>query len=242
MLKKFLMGIALVIAGTLGTTTTASAAECTLYEQSHPAFLLDGAHLSTGQCNTCASCHKGGVFVGTPKSCTTCHNGDPARTTVGRSAAHIPTQLTECSYCHRTTAFTVNVNMDHTKVTSQRCDTCHNGAYLNYGKNNGGAKMKSPTHIPTSADCLSCHTTQSWAISHASIHSGITTGCASCHNGTFAPGKSSYAPGHPITSDQCETCHSIDNAFKCASAYDKVKEFFAVMINKAKIYTNHAFA
>jgi nitrate/TMAO reductase-like tetraheme cytochrome c subunit len=132
--------------------------------------------------------------------------------------------------------------MDHTKVTSQRCDSCHNGAYLNYGKNNGGAKMKSPTHIPTTADCLSCHTTQSWAISHASIHAGVTTGCATCHNGTFAPGKSSYAAGHPITSDACETCHSIDNAFKCASAYDKVKEFLAVWVNKAKIYTGTRFA
>ena len=236
------MGLALVIAGTLFTATTAQAAECTLYEQSHPAFLLDGAHLSTGQCNTCASCHKGGVFVGTPKSCVTCHNGDPLRTTVGRSQFHIPTQIVECSYCHRTTAFTSTVNMDHTVVTAQRCDTCHNGSYLNYGKNFGGAKQKALTHVPTQADCGSCHTTQSWVVNHATIHAGITTGCVNCHNGTYAPGKSSYAAGHPVTSDQCETCHSIDNAFKCAALVDKVYEFFAVLINKTKIYSTSLFA
>lgn len=237
MLKKFLMGIALVIAGTLGTATTASAAECTLYEQSHPAFLLDGAHLSTGQCNTCASCHKGGVFVGTPKSCVACHNGDPLRTTVGRSVAHIPTQMVECSSCHRTTSFTVNANMDHSTVTQQRCDTCHSGSYKAYGANG-----KETEHIPTTADCLSCHTTNNWDVSHSAIHAGITTGCVTCHDGNYAPGKSSYAAGHPVTSDACETCHSIDNSFKCASAIDKIYEFFAVLFNQVKTNYSTAFA
>lgn len=237
MFKKVLANLLVVIACSLGTVSTASAAECTLYEQSHPAFLLDGAHLSTGQCNTCASCHKSGVFVGTPKSCVACHNGDPTRQTVGRSAKHIPTQLIECSSCHRTTSFTVNARMDHTKVTAQRCDTCHNGSYKSYG-----AESKESDHIPTIADCKSCHGTSNWDVSHSAIHAGITTGCVSCHDGNYAPGKSSYAAGHPITSDACETCHSIDNEFKCASAYDKVLEFFATFLNKAKTYTGTMFA
>jgi hypothetical protein len=182
------------------------------------------------------------LFVGTPKSCVACHNGDPARVTVGRSSAHIPTQIVECSSCHTTTLFTTSVNMDHTKVTAQRCDTCHNGSYLDYGKQFGGAKQKSPTHIPTTADCSSCHSTSSWGTNHAAIHTGVTTGCVNCHNGSYAPGKSSYVAGHPITSDQCETCHSIDNSFKCATAIDKAVQFFAELFLKAKLYSTTAFA
>lgn len=241
MLKKLLLSVAASLLW-LALPINAQAAECTLYEQSHPAFLLDGAHLSTGKCSTCASCHRGGVFVGTPKSCIACHNGDPSRVTVARSPAHIPTQVIECSSCHQTTSFTVNAIMDHSTVTAQRCDTCHNGSYTDYGKFNGGAQGKSTEHVPTVADCKSCHGTSNWDVSHSAIHAGITTGCVTCHDGNFAPGKSSYTAGHPITTDACETCHSIDNSFKCASAYDKAVQFFAELFIKAKEFTTTAFA
>lgn len=205
-----------------GLLANAHSAECTLYEQSHPAFLLDGAHLSTGKCQTCSTCHRAGIFMGTPKSCVACHNGDPARVTVGRSAAHIPTGLIECNMCHRTTSFTVNTGMDHTTVTNQRCDSCHNGSYTAYG-----AKTKSATHISTMADCTTCHAVTSWGVDHTKLHSGITTGCVNCHDGRIAIGKSSYTAGHPVTSDQCETCHSVNAGFKCASLLDKIQAYLA---------------
>jgi hypothetical protein len=91
-------------------------------------------------------------------------------------------------------------------------------------------------------DCASCHTTTNWTVSHAQIHAGITTGCVSCHNGTNAIGKINYSAGHPVTSDACETCHSIDAAFKCASAVDNMLEFFAGLFNKAKEFTGTMFA
>lgn len=206
-MKKIFIGLFLVF----GLMAGASAAECTMYEQSHPAWILDGSHLSTGKCSSCASCHKGGVFMGTPRNCVSCHNGDPLRTTVGRSSAHIPTGLVECNTCHNTTAFTANVGMEHSAVTNQRCDSCHGGTFTSYG-----ARTKSSSHVFTTADCITCHTTQSWSVSHEKLHMGVTTGCVTCHNGQTAVGKSSYSAGHPVTSDQCETCHSINNAFKCA--------------------------
>ena len=228
MFKKILLYVTLAIGGLL-SSTSASAAECTLYEQSHPTFLLDGAHLSSGKCSTCASCHKSGVFVGTPRTCVACHNGDPARVTVNRSTAHIPTSLIDCSNCHNTASFTATWAMNHTSVAAQRCDTCHNGSYLAYNAN------KKPTdHVPTTADCGSCHTTTNWDVSHAQIHAGITTGCVTCHDGHYALGKSSYAPGHPVTSDNCETCHSIDNSFKCASATDKLLNYAQIWLRKVK--------
>jgi hypothetical protein len=221
----------------LTTPTTAAAAECTLYEQSHPSFLLDGAHLSTGKCGTCASCHRGGVFLGTPRTCIACHNGDPTRVTQGRSSAHIPTLTVDCSNCHNTGSFTATWAMNHTSVASYRCDGCHNGSYTTYN-----AQTKLTNHIPTVLDCGSCHTTVNWIVSHADIHRGITTGCVGCHDGVHATGKINYAPGHPVTSDQCETCHSIDNAFKCAEAYDAMKNYAQLMLQQVKVFVTSMFA
>lgn len=187
----------------------AQAAECSLYEQSHPSFLLDGAHLSTGNCSVCSSCHRAGVFVGTPKSCVTCHNGSPDRVTVGRSIAHIPTGVVECNQCHSTTAFSPTATMNHISVQNQTCVSCHGGGFTVYG-----AQQQGPNHPSTSADCANCHTTTNWNINHGAIHANVTTNCISCHNNNITSGKK---PNHPSTSDACELCHSINANFKCAT-------------------------
>jgi hypothetical protein len=136
-----------------------SASECSLYEQSHPTFLINGAHLSTGKCTSCALCHINRVFVGTPKSCVTCHNGDPSRNTVGRSSVHVPTGFIECDGCHTTTSFTVGEKMNHTLVAAQRCDSCHNTTYKSQG-----ARAKPKDHPLTTLDCGSsgCHNTRTF--------------------------------------------------------------------------------
>jgi hypothetical protein len=109
--------------------------------------------------------------------------------------------------------------MKHSIVTAQRCDTCHNGNYET-GYNALGKKVN---HVITTADCIVCHATPAdgangvfTGVSHATTHAGVTTGCVTCHNNVIAIGKAGYA-AHPVTSDQCETCHSIDAGFKCAS-------------------------
>ena len=212
----------------------ASAAECTLYETIHPNFPLTGAHLSTGKCSTCASCHAGGRFIGTPKVCATCHNGSPTSATVGRSTSHIPIGTTDCGSCHATVTFTSGVKMNHASVSTQRCDSCHNNAFRSYG-----AQGKPSDHIPTTADCGTCHknTGSNWNSSFAAIHAGITTGCVTCHNGTTAKGKINAPGGHPITSNSCETCHSVNSSisFKCTQLINDPRiqkmlqgEFFAI--------------
>lgn len=228
MFKKMFYAL-LLAAGALCAPTSASAAECTLYEQSHPSFLLDGAHLSTGKCGTCASCHRSGVFLGTPKTCIACHDGDPARVTVSRSSAHIPTLTVSCDSCHNTSSFTATWNMNHTSVDAYRCDSCHNGSYTTY---NAQAKPPEPEHIPTTLDCRTCHTTNNWSVDHATLHAGITTGCVNCHNGVNATGKIDYKPGHPVTSNECETCHSINAGFKCADATDAAINYFALAVRR----------
>jgi hypothetical protein len=180
------------------------AAECTAYELSHPAFLLTGAHLSTGKCSTCASCHKGGVFMGTPNTCNACHTGDPRFATVSITSNHVPIGVVSCSNCHNTTTFD-NAHMSHSSVSSFRCDSCHTGTYSD-------ANGKPRDHLATTADCKVCHGTSSWSVSHAAIHLGVTTGCVTCHNNQVVAGK---PLNHPVTSDVCETCHSINNHFNC---------------------------
>lgn len=239
MILKYLMAAFLGFAALLAPTG-ASAAECTLYEQAHPAFPLSGAHLSAGKCNTCASCHRSGVFLGTPRTCVACHNGDPLRVTVGRSINHIPTSLLDCDSCHNTASFTASWTMNHTTVAGQRCDTCHNGSYLAYNALDKAAKQD---HLPTTADCNACHqsTTTFDSVDHAGIHAGITTGCVTCHDNKYAPGKASYAAGHPLTSDQCETCHSINNEFKCATAFDKLVNFAQLTLRNAVYSLKRSF-
>jgi hypothetical protein len=148
---------------------SAQSAECSLYEQSHPAFLLDGSHLSTGKCNTCGSCHKSGVFTGTPKSCVTCHNGDPTRITVSRSAFHIPTFMVECNSCHNTLSFISPYNMNHTSVAAYRCDSCHNGAYKKYG-----ADGKSKDHPTTTTIAGVKVPIAGWDCNHSGCHNTRT--------------------------------------------------------------------
>jgi predicted CXXCH cytochrome family protein len=221
----YLAAPAIFTVGMLAVSDTADAAECTLYETIHPNFPLTGAHLSVGKCSTCASCHAGGTYLGTPKVCATCHNGNPigqiSSATIGRSAAHPPIGSASCDACHNTSSFTATWQMKHASVNNLTCTGCHNGSYNNYG-----AMPKDVNHVPANGDCGVCHvpldnpthTNADWSISLQGIHAGIVTGCVSCHDGNHHPamGKVDYAPGHPATSDACETCHSINNSFKCA--------------------------
>lgn len=143
------------------------AAECTAYETLHPLYPLSGAHLSTGKCYTCASCHINGVFNGTPRTCILCHNGDPSRNTVYRSARHLPTLMIDCGSCHNTILFTSRTGMTQAKIhlaaLSLRCDSCHNGSYTSYGAQ--GKSRDHPTTVTrngvrilvSSVDCNYCH-------------------------------------------------------------------------------------
>jgi hypothetical protein len=223
------------VAVTAFVPSTAQASECSYYETIHPNFPLTGSHMSTGKCSTCASCHSGGVFLGTPKVCATCHSGTWNGSTIGHTTAHIPHGAVNCDSCHNTTSFTATWAMNHANVSGQACTTCHTGNYVSYG-----AMGKDGVHIVTALECNACHapvdmpthTNADWFIPIDQIHAGITTGCVACHDGIHAKGKiNAPAPGHPTnTSDQCEQCHSINNSFKCASALDdmikKIKAWF----------------
>lgn len=92
----------------------------------HDAFWpLTGAHASA----SCAGCHDGEVFAGTPRECVGCHDGLQARSRVDH------TQLTNpsaCERCHDTTAWVPAEFPDHGAFYSLRgdhrgleCGDCH---------------------------------------------------------------------------------------------------------------------
>jgi hypothetical protein len=108
-------------------------------------FPLEGGHERIA----CESCHRGGVFKGTPRTCAGCHNTILAE---GLGPRHIPTALS-CDTCHSVQDWRLS-RFDHTDVLVG-CVRCHN---------NFTAPGKTATHPATSNTCEECHDTVHWKL------------------------------------------------------------------------------
>ena len=223
-------------------------------------FPLDGQHLNL----RCEHCHLRGIFSGLSKRCSSCHIQGGALSAMFMPPAHIPTQSaafrsSDCTDCHTSNSFG-GAHFAHANVTPGGCSICHNGV---------NAQGKSKNHIATTASCDGCHLTISFALAfegyppghipttlpcqvcHSAgfsmtatkmVHTGITTGCTSCH-AADAPGicppppliftmtmgtannqpvtltpTSQMCPGgtasapHIVTAISCESCHTAPSA------------------------------
>ena len=97
--------------------------------------------------------------------------------------------------------------------TPRNCETCHapSGPW--------GASFKPNNHVPSSNACDDCHITSSWASARFD-HTGITSGCVRCHNGSTADGEDARATcpsvehlRGPVTSHGClEPVRRFDHA------------------------------
>lgn len=134
-----------------GTTTWSDAT----FDHSTSAFPLTGAHASV----SCARCHVGNVFKGTPTSCVACH---------ARPASHTTGFSTACASCHTTGAWTpATFNAPHPFPLSHGgaggvCSRCHPSTYTTY-------------------TCTACHGTADMAARHAGVSGYTATGCIRCH-------------------------------------------------------------
>lgn len=198
LILRYMWRIWLVFATGLFMVTVAHAAtvpnQRLAFDHVTTGYLLLGQH----EFVSCEACHVGGVFKGTPKRCTGCHNDVIAR---GKTANHIPTSA-DCDSCHSvTSSFALSAKMDHTTVTSS-CAACHNGT-LATGKPVVG-------HVATKLDCNSCHTTITFAggrFAHTSEQVGTKT-CFECHNGNKATGGATgQGPTHINSTNVCSACH-----------------------------------
>jgi len=159
-------------------------------------------HIPTTQ--ECSGCHSTNAwvpativdhstFVG---NCISCHDGVAAS---GKSATHIASSNV-CDACHQTFPATwVPVSpsaVDHNEVLGD-CSTCHDGTI---------AVGKSATHILTSLECDSCHSTTAWVPTFIVDHSAFVGNCISCHDGVSARGKGAT---HIPSSNICDACHQV---------------------------------
>ena len=154
-------------------------------------FPLTGVHINVD----CETCHVGGRFKGTPKTCAGCHS--PGRSVLAphKPANHIPTNAA-CETCHTNTVSFLGTRFNHMGVQPRACITCHNGGTF--------APGKPAKHVLTNASCDSCHRSSSW-IPAGYDHIGVVPGsCINCHNGSTAKGKPSF---HITSSNICSDCH-----------------------------------
>jgi len=176
-------------------------------------------HLPTSMaCETCHSASKFTNFSGTAMNhasilsgCATCHNGQvfAGVTPVSKPSNHLPTNE-PCEACHSASKFTnfSGTSMNHVNILSG-CATCHNGQVF------AGVtpKAKPSNHLPTSQACELCHSASKFSSFSGGvmIHTGIVSGCSTCHNGQVFAGVTPVKKpsNHLPTSGACENCHPV---------------------------------
>ncbi|MEI7742545.1 MAG: hypothetical protein WCK58_02210, partial [Chloroflexota bacterium] len=167
------------------------------FDHTKAAFQLTGAHMSV----SCAKCHVGGVYAGTPTACSSCHT---------KPASHDAAYAGVCSTCHTTNAW-LPASFDHTKAAFQltgahvsvSCAKCHVGG----------------VYKGTPAVCASCHTAPT---SHSTAYK---SGCATCHTTTaWKPATFTVTHTFPKTHQGaggvCATCHATAwSSYSCAKCH-----------------------
>ena len=177
-------------------------------------------------CMACHSDHQGPKFtkrsrkpfshallkVAVKEQCATCHAAP--KDTVHRDLK------AECSQCHGDKAWKP-AHFDHKLLAPavlERCESCHNAPTDRLHRQiQGSCKTchKTEAWKPATFDhdkyfvldrdheaaCETCHKSTTTFSGAAFNHPGITSGCASCHNGTPAQGKNS---GHVATTAACD--------------------------------------
>jgi hypothetical protein len=212
----------------------AQSASTSSFNHSLTGFPLTGTHASVA----CASCHVNGRMTNTPTQCIGCHNtmtapGEPQshpKTTNKCENCHLTTTWRDmafmdhiqatgpCASCHNGT-LAIGKSANHI-VTAAPCGNCHHNTV-----NFAGAVAPSTTPAPDSPASPATARPASAVPPAAAVspaapvtstlplnpgHAGVSRGCASCHNGVGAGGKS---PNHPATTGPCESCHKSTVSF-----------------------------
>ncbi len=181
-------------------------------------FPLVGAH----QTATCADCHVGGRFDGTPLECYPCHQADFDGV---EAPNHRLGQFDQrCLTCHTNDAWTPST-FDHASTDfalvgahlAVACTDCHiNNVYNNtprdcypcHQADFNAADQPDHEALQFGHDCTVCHSVDAWEpaqFDHENTDFPLTgahqqTDCASCHqNGNYNE-----------TPTDCYTCHTAD--------------------------------
>ena len=176
-----------VTAGSLTSQRTVA-----LVEVTNPGDYLTGIRDHTSYSSQCSDCHDGRFAA-----------GDGPIDPVPPKAGDHPATTNLCQGCHTTFGFTIHTVNDHVEALSN-CSFCHNGVV---------ATGKSIYHqaTPANSECDDCHNTVSFLTLNPDgtyDHTGITTGCVRCHDGSRAIGKTTPQVIHDSTDVDCSYCHT----------------------------------
>lgn len=166
-------------------------------------------HLSTGFPLTgahgiveCATCHVGGVFRGTPRSCSGCHAKGRRVAATSMPPNHLITSE-PCELCHVNTVTFTGAKYNHGKAYPGSCANCHNSVMAT------GKPASHSSGIKTVESCDKCHRTYAWLptmYDHARVAPGS---CSTCHNvNPYPTGKPSNHASAGRATYACDSCHN----------------------------------
>ena len=164
-------------------------------------FGLSGGHAAAA----CESCHVGGVFKGTPRTCDGCHAVGQRVVATPKNDRHILTDA-PCDSCHFNTATWLGARFNHGSAVIGQCRNCHNGRQAQ-GKPASHAVGRKATE-----SCDQCHRTFAW-LPASWNHNNSAGSCdqAGCH----LAGQNQYYRTPTIhsvytmrTTETCQRCHN----------------------------------
>ncbi len=164
----------------------------------------------------------------TSGDCSQCHTVTDFSSVTTKPANHIPTTAA-CASCHVDVDYRVKptITAIHANSPQTNCAQCHGAAAASFAipATNFAVVSTPPGHIPLGGlGCENCHVGANSSLSlpvvdgakfnnSAFSHTGISTNCASCHNGqsffgVTAKSALDLVPAHiPMGGLTCETCH-----------------------------------
>lgn len=187
-------------------------------------FALTGAHAAT----PCETCHVGGVFKGTPRTCDGCHAMGQRVVATPKPNSHIVTNA-PCESCHFYTHTWLGARYNHGSAVAGQCRNCH------VGRQAMGKPASHGTGSKATQSCDSCHRTFAW-YPNSWNHVGVVPGsCSTCHiSDPQVTAQNRKPAGHAAPALkgtlECDSCHSFGawspNRFKhntgaaCASCHN----------------------
>lgn len=166
----------------------------------------------------CDSCHRGSyttwangrlhTYYSITTGCVSCHSG-AFLAAVGKPNNATHAAVTgNCESCHKSTSTWAGARTDHSTFTAATsCMSCHNGS---------AAVGKPGNHVPTTANCFSCHNVSpspwrptKW--NHTQVV--VANACASCHTGAYPPADgrpTNHIPYQTVAvsaAANCDGCH-----------------------------------
>lgn len=208
--------------------TPGTCGNCHMGQNPNVTSINPARHIGGIPAAACDTCHKGyASFAGalfdhasTTAACSSCHSGQYAGVTAINTSTHIPLPSgTTCDTCHSDAGsaptflgvlfHAIPPGNGATPPAGMTCSTCHSGGYP-------AAIGKGIAHVPTTADCISCHTqanTSSYTTFTGAVfsHNGQPSGtCGTCHQGQYTSVVSINAATHiPQSSgNACDACHT----------------------------------